>query len=181
MQWFRTKYQVDPSGCWLWLRSVRDGYGRTQYRGKKLAAHRRSWELHRGPIPPKLFVCHKCDVPLCVNPEHLFLGTHDDNMADMVAKARTTKKRGPKKPKPPPAIGELHPRAKLTWLRVREIRKAFAESSAGIRPLARAYGVSPLQIRRIVRGDRWREPGPSSILASPEPESCGTVVAEDVT
>lgn len=154
---FEQKYQRAPSGCWLWQRSIRDGYGRTEADGRKIGAHRRSWELHRGPIPAGLFVLHKCDVPHCVNPDHLFLGTHLDNMADMVAKERTVKKRGPQRKKSGPAVGPNHPRAKLAWVNVRAIRRAFAALGTGIKPLARAYGVSPAQIRRIVRGERWRE------------------------
>jgi hypothetical protein len=83
---FHAKYIPEPnSGCWLWDGWVNGrGYGRF---GKGLA-HRISWELHRGPIPAGMNICHKCDVPPCVNPDHLFLGTQTDNMRDCARKGR---------------------------------------------------------------------------------------------
>lgn len=86
---FHDKYIPEPnSGCWLWIANAnRTGYGCLSDSKQRLA-HRISWEIHRGPIPEGLYVLHKCDVPICVNPEHLFLGTHQDNMDDMVRKGR---------------------------------------------------------------------------------------------
>ena len=79
-------------GCWDWV-GARDtfGYGVIGRGGRgrgHTGAHRVSWQIHRGPIPPGMYVLHRCDNPPCSNPAHLFLGTHRDNVADMVAKGR---------------------------------------------------------------------------------------------
>lgn len=80
----------DSHGCWYWTASRNaKGYGQLMYRdGIPRHAHRISWELHNGYIPEGIWVLHRCDVPHCVNPSHLFLGTQTDNMRDMVAKKR---------------------------------------------------------------------------------------------
>lgn len=83
------------SGCWLWLgASNASGYGHLKVGNAVKKAHVCSWLAHRGEIPEGLHVCHKCDVRLCVNPDHLWLGTHADNMADMVVKGRSRRSDG---------------------------------------------------------------------------------------
>jgi hypothetical protein len=89
-----SKIKVE-NGCWLWQGAVVNGYGRiklTNFLGsnkaKSLGAHRVSYLVFKGDIADGLYVCHTCDIPTCINPEHLFLGTHSDNMRDMVAKGR---------------------------------------------------------------------------------------------
>ena len=87
---------VTESGCWLWIKAVLDcskfdgnlAYGRFSLRGRTHYAHRMAWFLYRGAIPSGKMVCHKCDVPTCVNPDHLFLGTALDNVRDMLRKGR---------------------------------------------------------------------------------------------
>lgn len=85
---------VSPDGCWLWTGVLHQkGYGTLSFgppdRRRAQFAHRISYELHKGPIPDGMFVCHTCDNRRCVNPEHLWLGTVQDNQSDMSAKSRT--------------------------------------------------------------------------------------------
>ena len=138
--------KVDKTGgCWLWRGNLSPGryrYGRfSNGRGQWLRAHRIAWELTNGPIPAGLFLCHRCDTPACVNPDHLFLGTHADNMADRGAKGRQLK-------------GERHHKAKLTAAQVADIRARYGRIRVGY--LAAAYGVNRSTIHRIVRGGGWQ-------------------------
>ncbi len=84
----KSKLVQDHAGCWIWMGGNCRGYGHIKVKGKTKKTHRVAWELAYGPIPEGLFVLHHCDVPPCANPDHLFLGTHTDNMRDMIAKGR---------------------------------------------------------------------------------------------
>lgn len=88
---FEDRYEKDANGCWLWKGPLSNGYGSYYFEGRAQPAHRASWKMAKGPIPKGMFVLHICDVRPCVNPEHLFLGTQADNMADMVAKGRASR------------------------------------------------------------------------------------------
>jgi len=134
---------VTESGCWLWTGTLdgRGGYGKIG-NPQHVKAHRVSWELFRGPIPDGMCILHKCDIRCCVNPDHLFVGTYQDNVVDMHKKGRHNAK---------PQIGERHHRAKLNAEQVKEILK----SKESQRALARKFKVSESQIHRIKRGHRW--------------------------
>ena len=133
-----------------------EGYGRLQIGRVAALAHRVSWEISNGPIPPGQHVLHHCDNRGCVNPTHLFLGTNADNRADCVAKGR---QRGAK--------GERNTKAKLTTEQVAEIRAAYVPAPIGhprrgdpprsITVLAERYGVTRSQIYHIVRGWNWKD------------------------
>lgn len=85
----RFSMPVTECGCWIWMASGnRDGFGTTRVNGQKTTAHRASWMAFRGPIPSGLHVRHSCDIPLCVNPDHLSLGTRADNMRDKKLRGR---------------------------------------------------------------------------------------------
>lgn len=131
--------------CWLWTGGVAGkGYGQFgKNNGQRFDSHRFSYELHIGPIPEGLFVCHTCDVPRCVNPEHLFLGTNQDNMQDAARKGRTT-------------IGERNPRAKLTEEDVIELRSLWEPYQVTFQMLAEVYGVTDSSIRAAVLGVTWK-------------------------
>lgn len=129
------------SGCYLWLGSIRgQGYGSACYNKTKSSAHRISYALNCGPIPRGLQVLHRCDVRLCVNPGHLFLGTHQQNIADRDAKGRTA-----------PVSGLKNPSVKLTEEQVEEIFHA-----PGIHQhIADRYRVDRSLVSGIKRGAYW--------------------------
>jgi len=130
--------------CWDWTAyKTADGYGRMGGIGRKiLTAHRVSWELHNGPIPGEMCVCHSCDNPACVNPDHLWLGTHQDNMADRDEKGRHT-----------PTSGERNRHAKLTENQVMAIRSEYP--GTGQAELAEKYGVRRKTISKIICRELW--------------------------
>ena len=87
--WSRVDKSGGPDACWLWTAGTHTrGYGRIRWNGKAQSAHRISWALAYGPISEDLYVCHKCDNPLCCNPSHFFLGTASENTNDMMSKGR---------------------------------------------------------------------------------------------
>jgi len=88
--WSRT--EPAATGCWEWQGARIGGYGTLRWKGHKWFAHRLAWTLARCPIPPGLFVCHHCDNPSCVRPNHLFLGTPKDNQVDAQRKGRLVRK-----------------------------------------------------------------------------------------
>lgn len=140
---FEKRWIPEPnSGCWLWLGTYNFyGYGLFHSRGKQRGAHRFSWEFYRGPIPEGMHVLHHCDNPSCVNPDHLFIGTHQDNMADKTAKGRTN-----------PLRGEECKSTKLT----NEDALNIFNSKLSVPELSKAYGTSHTTIYTIRRGESWK-------------------------
>lgn len=167
---FHSKYTPEPnSGCWLWIGADATCYGYGKILGPdgraggSIYAHRASWLLHFGEIPDNLWVLHKCDVPCCVNPDHLFLGTHSDNMQDCARKKRNAMQRHPesshfKEHRYHPNQGEKHRSAKLTGDKVREIRLRYSKAhhTGQQAALAREYGVGERTISAIVRHQTWK-------------------------
>ena len=134
---------VSASGCWEWMRNRHShGYGRLRVNGIWLRAHRVSWETFRGPIGDGLHVLHTCDNPCCINPNHLFLGTAKENMADMVKKGRW---RGSDRK------GEKSATAKLTAEMVAEIRNDKRPQTQ----VAMKFGISRSAVGLIKQGKRW--------------------------
>lgn len=134
--------------CWLWTGPTsRRGYGRfsigPRNAARPIVASRFSYELHYGPIPDDALICHRCDNPACVRPDHLFAGTHQDNMSDMAAKGRSPR-------------GEQSPRAKLTADTVRAIRFQHGAGVSGY-ALARQYGMSYTTVKDLLRGRTWKQ------------------------
>src|SRR6478735_525402 len=148
-EFFNDRFIPEPnSGCWLWTGGWEAfGYGciRKGPDKKHLLAHRVSYELHKGPIPEGLWVCHKCDIPQCVNPDHLFLGTPRENALDMHQKGRAADN------KLHAARGDDKFNSKLTDADVKDI----LVSAASTKSLARKYKVVPSTISRIRKGIGW--------------------------
>lgn len=137
------------TGCVVWQGS-RDGcgYGRILIKRTNSLVHRISWSLAHGEIPDGLHVLHRCDNPPCLNVAHLFLGTHKDNMNDMVAKGRQARTR---------LCGVSNGCAKLMPEHVRQIRGMKHSGRFTLQQLGDLFGVSESLICMIVRGKRWQE------------------------
>jgi hypothetical protein len=148
--------------CWRWTGCIAPtGYGRLGFRGRDTYAHRVAWELTHGPIPDGLYVCHRCDNPACVRPDHLFLGTGAQNMADAVAKGRVARgdRNGTRLHPERVLRGSNQPQAKLDERRAASIRARYARGGISQRALAESFDVAQSIICRIVRRKGWRHVG----------------------
>lgn len=137
---------IDEKGCWNWTKSRNFfGYGWIWFGEKLRKTHRVVYSIvHNEELTREDFVCHSCDNPSCCNPEHLFLGNHDENMKDMVDKKRSGRR-------------EDHSQAKLTFDQVREIRQKYRSMKISQRGLAKQYGVDQALICKIIQNKLWKE------------------------
>ena len=134
-----------PTGCWGWrLKPNVNGYVQVRSsEGKKMYGHRYSWEVHRGPIPEEMCVLHSCDNPTCTNPDHLFLGTMNDNTKDMLSKDRESR-------------GERHPGARLTEAKVILMRQMYSSGKYTMERLGYLFKVSEGTVYSAVRRQSWK-------------------------
>lgn len=130
--------RTTPGGCMEWTAGTHGhGYGQVRSEGKTAYAHRLVWELTHGPLPRGRYVCHRCDNPPCINPEHLFLGDHEANMADAASK------------------GIVTGGTKLTPAGVRNMREWYRHGRSK-RRIARDYGLSWSTVHRAISGKTWK-------------------------
>lgn len=144
-RWLEKVHKAED--CWIWKGAKKPtGYGNFYMAGKYVGAHQASYEFHRGPIQAGMYVCHTCDNPSCVNPDHLFLGSPAENQRDMKAKGRAS---GVSKG------GDFHPLAKLNHATAKEIR-ALRANGAQLKEIAQQYGVSEGTVSLISSNKIWR-------------------------
>jgi len=134
------------TACWMWTSAMSyQGYGYiTTTKGHSKKAHRLSFEFAYSIIPQSMQVLHRCDNPSCVNPEHLFLGSNSDNVADKVSKGRS-----------PDFRGDKNPAAKITKIQAGEIRNKYALGNISQRKLASEYGITQRAIWFIIHNQHW--------------------------
>lgn len=142
--WSNVKKYED--GCWIWLGAKTGaGYGVIQDKKISYSSHRLSWEIHHDKsIPVGMNICHRCDNPACVNPSHLFIGTHADNMTDKAKKGRALGAH----------LGSKHPFSKLDEQQVKEI-KTLLTSKIKQRLISKTYGISPSSVSDIKFNRTW--------------------------
>lgn len=133
--------------CWEWTGAHKsEGYGLIASGGRQVRAHRVSWEIHFGPIPAGMFVCHRCDNPPCVNPAHLFLGSPRDNVLDMHAKGRA---------RPAPPFGEAASNVRATEASVLRMR-ALRAGGMTYPAIAAEVGYSVALVSQVCKRRTWR-------------------------
>jgi len=149
---------LELGNCWRYTGAIASsGYGQSWLHGKVITAHRAMWIFAFGPIPKKMFVCHKCDNRRCCNPDHLFLGTQKDNIQDMFAKGRGWEgdKNWTRKNPEKVMRGVDQPKAKLNDEIVIELRRRRMVNGDTYTSMARELGMDKSVIRRAVLGINW--------------------------
>jgi len=147
------------SDCILWTKAkAGNGYGVTSQNGKQVYAHRVAASKVFGDIPKKMVVAHKCDTPSCVNPDHLFICTQKENLADMKLKGRSAKgeKHGLKVHPECSAKGEKVASSKLTENQIHEIRKMYVRGVVSLQEVGEKFGVAFQTISKIVNRSAWK-------------------------
>lgn len=143
---FVQKIKYQTTGCWEWTAALSDnGYGKLGLNdGSNYYAHRVAYELFFGEVPEDKIVCHHCDNRKCVRPDHLFLGTQQDNMDDMIEKGRA-------------AHGDRHPMAKLSMEKAKQIRLLYSHGAITLEELGAMFSVSRRSIANIIHNRIWKE------------------------
>lgn len=138
---FNKKWQpITETGCWIWDGSDSGRrYGRFFINGKNAAAHRVSYTIHNGNIPKDMNVCHKCDTPACVNPDHLFIGTQSDNMLDREAKNRANRKK----------------QIQITGSMIKEIRDLAKNDQMEVSEIAKKYDINERIVWWAINYEGW--------------------------
>jgi hypothetical protein len=156
---FFRSVEKNANGCWEWRGEInkQNGYGHFYLAGRKIGAHRAAFRLLVGPFDESLFVCHHCDNPPCVRPDHLFLGTQKDNLQDASRKGRT---------KGPHFIGSLNHSAKLSQDDVDEIRLRLS-SGEMMKVVAAEHGISRVTARMILYNKSWKDLGALTVRFVP--------------
>lgn len=143
-------------GCWIWQAGLfSSGYGQFRWGKKKARTHRIAWMLSFGPVPDGKLVCHTCDNKNCVNPNHLFLGTHKDNAMDRECKGRGGDGGSRTKKALGSVRGERNPAAKISPHLVSRIRMEYQQENWSYRELANIHGLSKSQIANIIKRRSW--------------------------
>lgn len=142
--------KVNKTGtCWVWTAGTSGGgYGRFKIEGRYFLSHRLVYRAAKGAIPEGYLICHTCDNPSCVNPDHLFAGTQSDNMKDAYKKGRLSLEAAH-------LTGESNPNAVLTWEKVDSIRALYADGRISQMKLARMFNCGQSTISDIVTGKNW--------------------------
>ncbi len=148
--------------CWNWLGCYNNsGYGQVRIDRKSILVHRFSWEIHKGKIPDEMCVLHKCDNPFCVNPNHLFLGTNQDNINDKMNKNRQ-----------PDLKGEKNGNSKLTLDQVKHIKQLCYEGKFLQKEIAKMFNMSYSLISDINKNKIWRHVNASQGYSSRKDKRC---------
>lgn len=154
---FWRRVEKIENGCWLYGgRFFGNRYGQLQVAGRgsgNVTAHRFSFELHHGLVPVGMFVCHKCDVRNCVNPEHLYVGTHEDNTRDIIERGRTAKNTGRCRPLDRMDVRFGHNRA-LAKEQREQLKAEYASGAYTQMQLADRYRISQATVSATIRGVR---------------------------